>query len=882
MVDLMGAGCRVAFAAFLHDLGKLTERAGIYANHPNLEANQHHYCPFHNGGWFSHKHAACTALAMDDLEHHLPKLLAGDTFPFSPRVPANDKSGERRDATDSLINAAAMHHKPDTFLQWCIATADRVASGFERDTFEKYNASKDREDYIRAELLTSFESLFQKEAKEENDLLYRYQLRHLTAQSLFPVRKTDRTTEAAREEYQKLWEGLLEGLEHIPTSHRESWPLWLDHFDSLWLTYSHAIPSATAFGVKPDVSLYDHSKTTAALAVALWRYHHDLGHDPKAVAARQRTRDDWDEDKFLLVQGDFFGIQDFIFGGRAETAKQAAKLLRGRSFFVSLMMECAALRVLDALDLPATSQVINAAGKFLIVAPNTQEIRETIKSLQQEFNKWFLDATLGVAGLGLAMTAVSANVFVKKDQFKTLLGSLWESLDRAKFQRQGLCGQVPPSPILNVDYSNNVCAFDSRLPANATSQDGKSANTLSLDQIKAGELLAKREGGNRILIFRDPGDDLGVSRGRLKTTFFGYTIVLTTAKDASGNFGAFARNGSLRRAFDIALPQAANIPVWSGYSRRLINAYVPVMKRRSDSDPRYDGLDFLEAGEIKTFEHLARDSQKIDSNGKVIGTSALGVLKGDVDNLGLIFQSALKEPTFAKWAELSRRVNAFFSLWLPSLCHVEEKFQDIYTIFAGGDDFFIIGPWNAVQSLAGHMRKEFGRYCANNAEIHFSAGYVMVKPGHPLRLMTERVEDALASAKQAKPGAQNVQENAKNAFSLHGQVVPWAEWKNVVAAEERLEKLSEKYQLSTGFRYGLLQLAEMAERVDRQPENARWRSLMHYRTRRYVTDKMKDKSLENREAIHTEIVTKIGEEGIGDLKGHFRITLYNHLYRHRD
>ena len=43
------------------------------------------------------------------------------------------------EATDSLINAAAAHHKPDTFLQWVVATADRVASGFEREEFDQYN-----------------------------------------------------------------------------------------------------------------------------------------------------------------------------------------------------------------------------------------------------------------------------------------------------------------------------------------------------------------------------------------------------------------------------------------------------------------------------------------------------------------------------------------------------------------------------------------------------------------------------------------------------------------------------------------------------------------------------------------------------------------------
>jgi CRISPR-associated protein Csm1 len=60
-----------------------------------------------------------------------------------------------------------------------------------------------------------------------------------------------------------------------------------------------------------------------------------------------RERTDYAERKFLLVQGDFFGIQNFLFAAGAETRKQAAKLLRGRSFQVSLFTEMAALRLLD-------------------------------------------------------------------------------------------------------------------------------------------------------------------------------------------------------------------------------------------------------------------------------------------------------------------------------------------------------------------------------------------------------------------------------------------------------------------------------------------------------------------------------------------------------
>jgi len=136
--------------------------------------------------------------------------------------------------------------------------------------------------------------------------------------------------------------------------------------------------------VKPEVALYDHARTTAALAAALWRWHAARGQTDDAAARALRDRSDYAEDKLLLIQGDFFGIQNFVFATGGETRKQAAKLLRGRSFQVALFTELAALRLLDELALPPTSQVLNAAGKFLIVAPNTSEVQEALSKLREE------------------------------------------------------------------------------------------------------------------------------------------------------------------------------------------------------------------------------------------------------------------------------------------------------------------------------------------------------------------------------------------------------------------------------------------------------------------------------------------------------------------
>ena len=159
--SLLDSSSRVAFAALLHDLGKFAQRAQIKLLKDKLDAHLTLYCPFNKqGGFHSHQHAAYTGVAFDEIEKYCPDLINQSMYPFISRD-TDSKS------TNSLINAAAAHHKPDTFLQWIIATADRVASGFEREEFEKYNQMNDElngkratgKNHYQARLLTLFEQI---------------------------------------------------------------------------------------------------------------------------------------------------------------------------------------------------------------------------------------------------------------------------------------------------------------------------------------------------------------------------------------------------------------------------------------------------------------------------------------------------------------------------------------------------------------------------------------------------------------------------------------------------------------------------------------------------------------------------------------------------
>lgn len=881
---LLAASSRIALAAYLHDLGKFAERAKIDVSPDALAAHKTQYCPFRTtdaggkNGYHTHVHAAYTGLAFDVVEQTAPDLIRGDMYPFINRAQLQSDPAK---TTDSLINAAAAHHRPETFLQWVIATADRIASGFEREEFAKYNDAKDQNEetktgrnHYQARQLSLFEQIKLDGSVQKltaKDLEWRYPLKALSPTAIFPQLRADcepGDDAPAQAEYKALWNDFLVALKAIPASHRSNWSLWLDHFDTAWMTFTQAIPAATAFGTKPEVSLYDHSKTTAALATALWRWHESEQQTDASAAAKLKDRSDWNTTKFLMIQGDFFGIQDFIFAEGSQTNKAAAKLLRGRSFQVSLFSELAALKVLDALALPPTSQITNAAGKFLIVAPNTASVRAQLESVRVEINQWFLQHSFGLAGLGLIGKPASCNDFLK-GRFGNLQKSLFAELEKAKLQRFDLT--APGNAVFDVSYPHGVCQYNGKLAADQTDGADKASAALSRDQIKLGSELTRED---RLLIVRDPAALSGSNLKSLEVPVFGYGVAFTQSEEATGRFGALAKDGTLQRCWDFSLPETLTDTLWHGYARRFINAYVPHFSELDlQTSSKYRGLesevewDDLRFGIGKTLNHIACEDRTCPKTpDQWQGQVALITLKGDVDNLGTLFQQGLQEPTFAKMAALSRQMNAFFAIWLPAVCKVD--FPNTYTVFAGGDDFFLIGPWRSTQKLAVRMADEFKRYVAHNPGITFSAGMVMTKPGQPIHTLGTQAEEALSAAKGTD----------KNALVLYGERVRWPDWGKVHAAQEQLERVRADYDLSTGYVYGLLQLIDLASDKT-NPEHAMWRSRFAYRTRRYVVDKIREP--EKRQRAQTELSVALGEQGINELGTRYRIPLFNHFYSQR-
>jgi CRISPR-associated protein Csm1 len=274
--------------------------------------------------------------------------------------------------------------------------------------------------------------------------------------------------------------------------------------------------------------------------------------------------------------------------------------------------------------------------------------------------------------------------------------------------------------------------------------------------------------------------------------------------------------------------------------------------------------------------------QESNPKKKFKGVEALGILKADVDNLGLLFSCGFREgrQTMSRLAALSRQLNSFFSIFLPHFLKTDNRFQDTYTVFAGGDDLFLIGPWNRIIALAELLNKEFSRYVCHNKDITISAGISVHKPGEPIMTIAESAEHALALSKSKN-------KDIKDKITVFGETVAWDEFKTLEGIKDTMQKwlVDETINNAMLFRFNeLLEMAKQEKQIQDSKINIqledmeclKWRARFKYTVVRNIGRHLKGD--EKNEAI--EEVMK-SAEWLDTHHGALKIPLWQIIYNQR-
>ncbi|MBF0495665.1 MAG: type III-A CRISPR-associated protein Cas10/Csm1 [Deltaproteobacteria bacterium] len=724
----------LVLSALFHDIGKFCQRVGRpYATHLESE-----YTKVIRGKVrFLH-----TLYTYHFIENDLP-------------LPK-----ELEDHRSIMARIASAHHHPDenNLEEVSIMLADRLSSTRGRIDYPR-SESKNRVKKSRLASVFDTIELANHQFLPSGSWFHNLTPLGATNETIFPRKGYP---EGESEEYKDLFLKFSNELKEF--DHDRPFALFFDGLVSLLEKYTWCVPSSTR-NTSPDISLFDHSTSTASIAQSLFLFHLYNGGIPHL---HDETK------KFVLLTGDLSGIQDYIFGRCRSNIRGNSKLLRARSFFLQAVMRSVILNVQERFNVLSICRIMDLGGKFILLLPHINHVLEGLNELDNEVQDWFSQKFKGMLTLNLDWSARLSQQDFFCDSFQEKLDLANDKLEAAKYKKTAkiFAGY---SPIIE----NNYDEFEDGNCALCGINIADAVTSKEYAQMEKVDVKMCADCGKQVthLSTRIPKTNYLVYKSHGGISLFGYIGLLFENKvptdfndvrhvDALVDGHGFNRVRLARR-----LPQIDQKELLDNRRKGLFN-----LADEECSEPKLD--------QVETFMDIATKSNRDLGSDKLMGWPLLGFLKADVDNLGLLFSRGLNNRlSIARFCTMSRMLNLFFSDYLVHLA--DREFPDIYIIYAGGDHLFLIGPWNHVVEFAVTLRKKLDAFCCRNEDITLSAGVLATNPRLPMRLAAGLVESALEAAK-----GYNDSNRVKNSICLLGETVSWEELASLAELSLKLDKAS--------------------------------------------------------------------------------------------
>ena len=796
---------RGAFAGLLHDIGKFRQRTGM----PLSEKDRDLYCPKTKTGGNSHLHAGHTGAFLYEIK-------------------------SKENVFDSTtIDASARHHlanlgtEPSAFLDRMVQLADWLASGMDRDDFKKYQegsgekesatkleGNNDKEkiqgNYITARLIDIFSQVYlEDKTKGEHN------------QKLVPLAKLSpdikpidfdnkRTVDQAKMEYTHLWAEFEQDFIKCCEGEQKTWlsNAFLLKVKDLLSRYTWCMP-ASAYKTAPEISLYDHLNLTGALTACF-----TATEEPTQLQDYNK-KDFGEKESLLFVQGDFTGIQQFIFDFQGDSKKHAAKILRGKSFFVQMAVKTAAYALCDAFEMPYINIILDAGGKFTAILPNLKDAQDRINALEKSINQIFDEQTFGETAFFLGSTPVKPAELQMglKENGITSISKIFKKVNVDLSKKRY-------TPKIEKPFYENYLKDLVAIRNGLTELDNENNDD---------EAMFKKTGicvlcGKHPIAMKDfvISNDGYCQYCKMYTKIGGDLTRNSFIKLGKENNGTYPCVGDYRLSFFDAAPSNEKEYVFqygqNNATRKPNIAYL-TMANFIPTDHENAAI---------SFEDIAKKS-RVEGAGKTY----LVVIKADVDNLGSLFLKGFgANNNLSKYATLSRMMDHFFTQWLQS--YIQDKYQNTYTVFAGGDDLFLIGPWKETLRLAKDIHTHFKTFVGENKDLTFSAGLPFFSPSKPVRQMGPIAEEFLGHAKSG----------GKNAVCLLDYVLTWPDYAEAINYSEKLKSFYDKGIFSSSLIYRMMTIAKMAEDFNAHKNltiNATWHAKLYYAIERNISEKNNSK-----------------------------------------
>lgn len=556
------------------------------------------------------------------------------------------------------------HHEKDLDqtkpLTWYVCFADNIASS-ERMT------SRD-EGYEERRTL---ENVLSRVLRDELNVEISYFKPGIMPKIDLPT-MTDRTS--TDQDFKRLYEGLVKEARKIP--------LTVENLRFLLYKYLSFVPQSTEkFGIM-DISLYDHLKVTAMIALSLYDY---VEKKRLKVSKYEDLKKLKDEPVLLLVEGDVSGIQKFI---KNVSSKGALRSFRGRSVFIDLFQEIVVDEILQTIGFFRTNVHFVGGGHFYLVISNTEENVRRLEQVKKKVNEWLLDRSADLKLVIAWETMTLAEVEDLSDVFKKfkqedVFKRLKENIQLSKLQ---MYSSEELKRMFDVDSLKITARKDFR--------------TCKVCGKRVEELFALRE------------DQEPVACDFCKQMYeFGKQVMRARyfSEDPDGDFEILGQ----RYSFSQEPMSGKNYVLGIGEIEPVDSA-------------QFVFIDMASYAKHEELEEIAEESK-----GK-----KLACLQADLDRLGEIFKKGLEKRTLSRISTLSRLLTYFFKYRVRQIA----EGKNIVIVYSGGDDLFILGGWEDVLDFTYQMQKDFRKFTGDNPNMTYTASFVLFDEKETISKVKEMAE----------------------------------------------------------------------------------------------------------------------------------------------
>ncbi|QWK20604.1 MAG: type III-A CRISPR-associated protein Cas10/Csm1 [Hydrogenobacter thermophilus] len=654
---------------------------------------------------------------------------------------------ENRGGKD-IILSSFFHHKPNSEHEYARDDLKVIRAIYRLADWYASTERSELTDIESEKLFKRLKPVFQtvnlfNQCRSEGEYYYKLSPLSLDKEVIFPENlyeakdyvkgKEDELFEEYYGSYKNLWDEFWREFSRIKEIEETSKALSLAYsilYKYLWCVPASIYDRERYHSHYPDVSLFDHSRVVSALATSLYTdYNLKVLED-----YNDRKRENFAQEvRLVLFEGDVSGIQRFLYD--LANYEKVAKRLRGRSLFLTLLPEIAGRYILKELGYPFVNLLYVGGGKFQAIIGYEEGIEEKLKDLATEIEKTLIREFGGKLGFVLYFKNLALSDL--REYYK-VVKELMERGEEQKKRKFSLTIQ-------------NFKSLANRRLEGAT----QICPSCRWEVIPEGEEVC-----SWCERFAEVGGFLP------KAQYLLYTSKKPSVKNLKGFYleplGGFYLSDSVD-----------TIPVKEFEEVSCLNS--------TEIQEGTTGFRFLaltvprkqteEGTEVKTFEDLSEEAE---------GDQKIAFVMADVDNMGLIFMKGLGEKnyTISRVATLSRSLDLFFSGYLNKLFQ-EEKFKDrVYTLYGGGDDLFIVVPWDTALKAIERIREDFGEYTCRNRCFGLSSGVFVSGGSFPVRIAGDRVREAEKRAKSEE----------KDRICVLDEVLGWDELKKAVEKAERVAK----------------------------------------------------------------------------------------------